>query len=90
MYKRQKQAVVGGLCVGQYIPGCRAVYKPLFQQKPDKATLRHNQLLGGGTEVGAVLEVDEQVIKSGLTLQPGVFLPQRRIFLPFSQQIRCV
>ena len=50
-----KQAVVGGLCVGQYIPGCRAVYKPLFQQKPDKATLRHNQLLGGGTEVGACL-----------------------------------
>ena len=63
-----EQTVIGGLGVGKHIPGSRAVNEPLFQQESDKLAFRHNQLFGGGTEVGAVLEVDEQVIKSGLAL----------------------
>lgn len=82
-----EQAVVGGFCIRQYIPGWGAVHKPLFQQETDKPTLRHNQFLGGGTEIGAVLEVDKQVIKGCLALQHGVFLPQRRIFLALGQQV---
>ena len=82
-----EQAIIGGLCIRQYIPGRGAVHKPLFQQEADKPALRHNQFLGGGTEIGAVLEVNEQVIKGCLALQHGVFLPQRRIFLPFCQQV---
>ena len=35
-----EQTIVGGLGVRQHIPGCRAIDKPLFQQKPDKLTLR--------------------------------------------------
>ena len=61
-----EQAIIGGLCIRQYIPGRGAVHKPLFQQEADKPALRHNQFLGGGTEIGAVLEVDKQVIKSAL------------------------
>ena len=82
-----EQTIVGGLGVRQHIPGCRAIDKPLFQQKPDKLTLRHNQFFGRGAQVGAVFEVDEQVIKSGLSCQSGVFFPQCRIFFPFCQQI---
>lgn len=81
-----EQAVVGGLCIGKYIPGCRAIDKPLFQQEPDKTALRHNQLFGGGAEIGALLHVDEQVKKGGLAFQQSVFLPQHRIFFTLSQQ----
>ena len=55
-----EQAIIGGLCIRQYIPGRGAVHKPLFQQEADKPALRHNQFLGGGTEIGAVLEVNEK------------------------------
>lgn len=33
-----------------------------------------------------MIEVDEQVIKGGLAFQQGLFLTQRRIFFPLSQQ----
>ena len=82
-----EQAIIGGLCIRQYIPGRGAVHKPLFQQKPDKPALWHNQFFGGGAEVGAVLQVNEQVIKGCLALQHGVFLSQRHIFLALRQQI---
>ena len=82
-----KQAVVGRLCIRQHIPGRGAVHKPLFQQESDKPALRHNQFFGGGAEVGAVLEVDKQVIKGCLALQHGVFLTKCRIFLARGQQV---
>ena len=61
-----KQSFIGWLCIGQYITGCGAVHKTLFQKETDKPTLRDKQLFGGGAEVGTVIEVDEQIIKGCL------------------------
>lgn len=61
-----KQSFIGWLCIGQYITGCGAVHKTLFQKETDKPTLRDKQLFGGGAEVGTVIEVDEQIIKAAL------------------------
>ena len=74
-----EQAIIGGLCIRQYIPGRGAVHKPLLQQKLDKPALWHNQFFGGGSEVGAALQVNEKVTKVSLALQPGVLLSQRHI-----------
>ena len=35
-----KQSFIGWLCIGQYITGCGAVHKTLFQKETDKPTLR--------------------------------------------------
>ena len=51
-----KQSFIGWLCIGQYITGCGAVHKTLFQKETDKPTLRDKQLFGGGAEVGTVIE----------------------------------
>lgn len=64
-----KQSFIGWLCIGQYITGCGAVHKTLFQKETDKPTLRDKQLFGGGAEVGTVIEVDEQIIKGCLTIR---------------------
>ena len=49
-----KQSFIGWLCIGQYITGCGAVHKTLFQKETDKPTLRDKQLFGGGAEVGTM------------------------------------
>ena len=60
-----KQSFIGWLCIGQYITGCGAVHKTLFQKETDKPTLRDKQLFGGGAEVGTVIEVDELLVEDG-------------------------
>ena len=55
-----KQSFIGWLCIGQYITGCSAVHKTLFQKETDKPTLRDKQLFGGGAEVGTVIERSEE------------------------------
>ena len=82
-----EQPLVAAFGVGQHAARRSAVDVPAFQQKTDEAPLRHVQLLGGGAQVGTVPQVDEQVIVDGLALQPGVVLPQRRIFLTLGQQV---
>src|SRR5699024_3316762 len=57
-----EQPIIGALGVGQHAAGRSAVDKSPFQQEADKAPLRHVQLLGGGTQVGTVVQVDEQVV----------------------------
>ena len=34
-----------------------------------------------------MVQVDEQVVVDGFALQPGIVLPQRRVFLALSQQV---
>ena len=75
-----EQPLVAAFGVGKHAARRGAVDVPALQQKADETPLRHVQLLGGGAQVGAVPQVDEQIIVDGLALQPGVVLPQRRIF----------
>ena len=75
-----EQPLVGALGVGQHTARGGAVDVPAFQQKADEAPFRHLQLLGGGAQVGAVPQVDKQVVVDGLALQPGVVRLQRRVF----------
>ena len=82
-----EQPIVGALGVGQHAAGGGSVDESPFQQEADKAPLRHVQLLGGGAQVGTVVQVDEQVVVDGFALQPGIVLPQRRVFLALSQQV---
>lgn len=82
-----KQSFIGWLCIGQYITGCGAVHKTLFQKETDKPTLRDKQLFGGGAEVGTVIEVDEQIIKAAL-LSAGHFPLVATHFLPAQQAAR--
>ena len=82
-----EQPLVGALGVGQHTARGGAVDVPAFQQKADEAPFRHLQLLGGGAQVGAVPQVDKQVVVDGLALQPGVVRLQRRVFLTLGQQV---
>lgn len=82
-----KQSFIGWLCIGQYITGCGAVHKTLFQKETDKPTLRDKQLFGGGAEVGTVIEVDEQIIKAAL-LSSRAFSLVATHFLPAQQAAR--
>jgi len=82
-----EQPLVGALGVGQHTARGCAVDVPAFQQKADEAPFRHLQLLGGGAQVGAVPQVDKQVVVDGLALQPGVVRLQRRVFLTLGQQV---
>ena len=65
-----KQSFIGWLCIGQYITGCGAVHKTLFQKETDKPTLRDKQLFGGGAEVGTVIEVDRNNTQSSAASVP--------------------
>ena len=67
-----EQPLVAAFGVGQHTARRSAVDVPAFQQKADEPPFRHLQLLGGGAQVGAVAQVDEQVIVDGFALQPGV------------------
>src|SRR5699024_2072860 len=82
-----EQPLVTAFGVGQHVAGGGAVDIPAFQQKADKASLRHVQFLGGGAQVGAVVQVDEQVVVDGFALQPGVVRLQGRVLLALGQQI---
>ena len=82
-----EQPLVTAFGVGQHAARRGAVNVPAFQQKADEPPFRHLQLLGGGAQVGAVPQVDEQVVVDGFALQPGIVLPQRRVFLALSQQV---
>src|SRR5699024_12537101 len=82
-----EQPLVTAFGVGQHVAGGGAVDIPAFQQKADKASLRHVQFLGGGAQVGAVPQVDEQVVVDGFALQPGVVRLQRRVLLALRQQV---
>ncbi len=48
--------------------GGGAVNVPAFQQKADEAPLRHVHSCGGGAQVGAVPQVNKQVVVDGLAL----------------------
>src|SRR5699024_9767588 len=76
-----EQPIVGALGVGQHTAGGGAVNVPAFQQETDEPPLRHLQLLGGGAQVGAVAQVNKQVVVDGLAFQPGVVCLQRRVLL---------
>ena len=82
-----KQSFIGWLCIGQYIAGRSAVHKTLFQKKSDKAAFRDSKLFGSSSEIGAMLQINKQVIESGFTLQLCVCYAQRYILLSFSQEI---
>ena len=71
-----KQPCIFHIGIRQHIAGCRAVHKPPFYQKPNKPALRDIQLFGGSPEIGAVLQVAEQVIESGFAIQLCSFLTQ--------------
>ena len=83
-----KQPFIGWLYIGQYIAGRSAVHKTLFQKKSDKAAFRYIKLFGSSSEIGAMLQINEQVIESGFTLQLCVCYAQRYILLSLSQKIR--
>ena len=61
-----KQPFIGWLCIGQYIAGRSAVHKTLFQKKSDKAAFRYIKLFGSSSEIGAMLQINEQVIEAAL------------------------
>ena len=82
-----EQALVAAFGVGQHTARRSAVDVPAFQQKADEPPFRHVQLLGGRAQVGAVPQVDEQVVVDGLALQPGVVRLQRRVLLALRQQV---
>ena len=86
---RTEQPIVGALGVGQHAAGGGSVDESPFQQEADKAPLRHVQLLGGGAQVGTVVQVDEQVVVDGFALQPGIVLPQRPRFSRAQPAGRC-